>query len=115
MKKSLIYSLILLCFISNAQAQPAYDSVEVAIKNFMAKEHVPGFAAALVKDGKLRWALAYGQADMANNKAMSIDGIMNIGSVSKTFTTTAAMQLWEKGLIDLEADVSSYVGFKVRN
>ena len=41
--------------------------------------HVPGFAAAIVHDGKIAWSKGYGQADIANNIAMSIDGIMNIG------------------------------------
>jgi CubicO group peptidase (beta-lactamase class C family) len=81
----------------------------------MEQEHVPGFAAGIVKNGKLVWSKGYGLADIANKKAMSIDGIMNIGSVSKTFTTTAVMQLWEKGLIDLNADVNTYLDFKVRN
>lgn len=81
----------------------------------MSDMHIPGFAACIVKEGKMIWSNAYGQADIANNKAMSIDGIMNIGSVSKTFTTIATMQLWEKGLIDLNADVNSYLGFRIRN
>jgi CubicO group peptidase (beta-lactamase class C family) len=46
---------------------------------------------------------------------MSNDLIMNIGSVSKTITTTAVLQLWEKGLIDLDEDINKYVSFKVRN
>ncbi|PWV48322.1 CubicO group peptidase (beta-lactamase class C family) [Chitinophaga sp. S165] len=81
----------------------------------MVEQHIPGFATAIVKDGKLAWSRAYGQADIANNKAMSIDGIMNIGSVSKTFTATALMQLWEKGKIDLNADINTYLDFKIIN
>ena len=46
---------------------------------------------------------------------MSIDGIMNIASISKTFTATAVMQLWEKELIQLDADIHLYLPFHVRN
>ena len=115
MRRILIPLLLLACYVTQTQAQPVYDSVDVAIKKFMAEQHVPGFATCVVKDGKITWSKAYGNADIANNKAMSIDGIMNIGSVSKTFTATAAMQLWEKGLIDLNADVNTYLDFKIRN
>ncbi|SDF58957.1 serine hydrolase domain-containing protein [Chitinophaga filiformis] len=115
MRKVFIHLLALACCITQVKAQSAYDSVNVSIKKFMAEMNIPGFATCIVKDGKILWSNAYGQADIANKKAMSIDGIMNIGSVSKTFTTTAAMQLWEKGLIDLNADISSYLGLTIRN
>jgi CubicO group peptidase (beta-lactamase class C family) len=40
-----------------------------------------------------------------------------MASISKTFMATAIMQLWEKGLIDLDADINNYLpsGFTVRN
>lgn len=68
-----------------------------------------------VKDSTITWSKSYGQADIRNNVPMSLDGIMNIGSISKTFTTTAAMQLWEEGLLDLDADINEYLGFEIRN
>jgi CubicO group peptidase (beta-lactamase class C family) len=115
MRRILIYLLIIVCYATQGKAQSAFDSVDASIKRFIAEKHIPGFATAIVKDGKIAWSGAYGQADIANKKVMSIDGIMNIGSVSKTFTTTAAMQLWEQGLIDLNADVNTYLDFKIRN
>jgi CubicO group peptidase (beta-lactamase class C family) len=81
----------------------------------MAEKKVPGFAVCLVKDSTMIWSKSYGLADIKNNIPLSIDAIMNIGSISKTFTATAAMQLWEKGLIDLEADINKYLDFKIRN
>lgn len=115
MRKVLIHLVLLACYATQIKGQSAYDSVDAAVGKFMADMHIPGFATAIIKGGKITWSKGYGQADLVNNKAMSIDGIMNIGSVSKTFTTTAAMQLWEKGLIDLNADVNTYLDFKVRN
>ncbi|HEY1163663.1 MAG TPA: serine hydrolase domain-containing protein [Chitinophaga sp.] len=113
--RSFLVLLLLACNTIPSSAQMAYDSAEISIHQYMEKEKIPGFAACVVKDGKMVWSKAYGKADIAHKKAMSIDGIMNIGSVSKTFTATAAMQLWEKGLIDLDADISTYLGFQVRN
>ncbi|WP_188133950.1 serine hydrolase [Chitinophaga sp. CF418] len=115
MRKLFTHLLVLACCVTQVKAQSAYDSVDVSIKKFMAEMNIPGFATCIVKDGKMIWSNAYGLADISNKKAMSIDGIMNIGSVSKTFTTTATMQLWEKGLIDLNADVNSYLDFRIRN
>jgi CubicO group peptidase (beta-lactamase class C family) len=115
MKRIFGYWLLCACYATQAESQPAFDSADASIKKFMKAENVPGFATSVVKDGKVIWSRAYGQSDIDKKKAMSIDGTMNIGSISKTFTATAAMQLWEKGLIDLNADINSYIGFSIRN
>ena len=107
--------ILLLSAVMNLQAQSRYDSLDISIKTFMAERKIPGFAACIVKGGTIAWSKSYGQADIKNNILMSLDGIMNIGSISKTFTATAAMQLWEKGLIDLNADVNKYLDFEIRN
>lgn len=99
---------------SNAQPKNM-DSIDVTIKNFMADKKVPGFAMGVVNNKSLVWSQTYGQANIEANAAMSVDAIMNIGSVSKTFTTLAAMQLWEKGKLDINTDVNNYLDFEVRN
>ena len=92
-----------------------YDSLDITVKNYMSEAKVPGFVACIAKDSVMVWSKSYGQADIHNNIPMSIHALMNIGSISKTFTATAAMQLWEKGLIDLDADITIYLPFKIRN
>jgi CubicO group peptidase (beta-lactamase class C family) len=77
--------------------------------------HVPGIAACIVKQDKLVWAKAYGWADIENKIPRTLDTIQNIGSISKTITATAIMQLWEKGKFKLDDDVNQYLSFKVRN
>jgi CubicO group peptidase (beta-lactamase class C family) len=47
---------------------------------------------------------------------MRDDTCFRIGSITKTFTSMAIMQLVEKGLVDLDADVSEYIpGFQPLN
>lgn len=114
--KFIIYGLLILigeC--TYAQSHQNYDSVDRIIEKYMRKRKIPGFATCIVKDKEIIWFKSYGKADINKNTPMSIDGIMNIGSISKTFTATAAMQLWEKGLIDLNTDVNEYLDFKITN
>jgi CubicO group peptidase (beta-lactamase class C family) len=40
---------------------------------------------------------------------MDADMMMNIASISKTYTATAVMQLWEQGSISLDADINDYL------
>ncbi len=96
-------------------SQSKFDSIDVLVENYMSERKIPGFTTCMVKDNKIIWHKSYGLADIPNKKLMSMDGIMNIGSVSKTFTAIAAMQLWEKGLIDLDTDINEYLGFEISN
>jgi CubicO group peptidase (beta-lactamase class C family) len=77
--------------------------------------HVAGATIAVVRDGKLFFAKGYGYADFKNKKPVLADRTMfRPGSVSKLFTWTAVMQLYEQGKIDLDADVNTYLkDFKI--
>lgn len=117
-RKTKIYFLCVLLLIGDvafSQIIPKYDSIDISVKNYMLEKKVPGFVACVVKDSVMIWSKSYGHADIKKNIPMSVDAIMNIGSISKTFTTTAAMQLWEKGLIDLDTDINEYLDFNIKN
>jgi CubicO group peptidase (beta-lactamase class C family) len=46
---------------------------------------------------------------------MLADTLINVGSVAKTVTATAVMQLWEQKQFDLQDDVARYLPFPLRN
>lgn len=75
------------------------------------REHAaPAVSVSVVRDGRLVFAKAYGDADIESGKAANgVDTMFRIGSVSKTFTWTAVMMLHERGLLDLDADVNTYL------
>lgn len=75
----------------------------------------PGLAITVIKDNKVYWSYKYGYADIEKKISMNSDLIMNIASVSKTITTTAILQLWESGRLNLDDDINKYLDFKVAN
>ena len=78
------------------------------------KGDIAGAVVSVVKDGKVIFARGYGYADVAQHTPVTVDAtLFRIGSVSKTFTWTAVMQLVEQGKIDLDRDVNAYIDFKV--
>ena len=78
------------------------------------KGDIAGAVVSVVKDGKVIFARGYGYADVARRTPVTVDAtLFRIGSVSKTFTWTAVMQLVEQGKIDLDRDVNAYIDFKV--
>jgi len=75
----------------------------------------PGLSAAIVKDGALVWAGAYGWADIEQEIPVTTDTVFMLASISKTFVSTAVLQLVEDGTLDLDADVSEVLPFWVTN
>jgi len=100
---------------SKNEKQFNYDAIDKKVDSLMTTRHIPGFSIALVSDDKIIWTKSYGEADIEKNIEFNTDQIMNIGSVSKTITAVAIMQLWENELIDLDANVSDYLDFEVVN
>ena len=102
----------------NPQEQNTLDptiSIEQYLEAHFSKQGIMGYSAALVKGDQLLWSYAYGQANRENNVAMTPDHIQNIGSVSKTITATAIMQLWEAGRFQLDDDINAYLPLSIRN
>jgi CubicO group peptidase (beta-lactamase class C family) len=76
--------------------------------------HIAGATVSVVRDGALFFAKGYGSADVRQQRPVSGDSTMfRIGSISKLFTWTAVMQLVEQGKLDLNADINTYLDFKI--
>lgn len=103
-------------FNSEVHAQSGAEvEIDSFIENQMEKYHIPGIAVSVVKEEEIIFKKAYGWGNIEKMIPMSTNGIMNIASISKTITSTAAMQLLEKGLISLNEDINVYLPIKVRN
>ena len=78
------------------------------------RDDIAGATIAVVKDGKLLFAKGYGYADVEKKKPVSAqDTLFRPGSISKLFTWTAIMQLYEQGKLDLDRNVNDYLDFKI--
>jgi CubicO group peptidase (beta-lactamase class C family) len=68
-----------------------------------------GIAAGVVRDGSVQWFLGHGVADIPSRAPITQDTVFRIGSVTKAMTAVAVMQLWERGLVDLDAPAGDYL------
>jgi CubicO group peptidase (beta-lactamase class C family) len=68
-----------------------------------------GLAVAVIADGRLAWFHGHGFADVAAKTPITEDTVFRIASLTKTFTAVAVMQLWEQGLVDLDAPANDYL------
>jgi serine beta-lactamase-like protein LACTB, mitochondrial len=83
-------------------------AIETAVSKFMAASQVPGLSAAVVENGEYVWSAGFGMADLENFVPATSQTLYRLGSVSKPITSTAAMQLWERGKLDLDSPVQKY-------
>lgn len=80
---------------------------------------IPGIAVAVVDRKGVRLADASGVAIVADgagqSRAMTPDTLVRVASVSKLVLTLGVMRLVEEGTLDLDRDVSNYLGWRLRN
>ncbi len=74
----------------------------------VARRRVPGVAIGLLHDGQEHVA-AFGVTSVDNPLAVDENTLFQVGSITKTFTATAAMRLVDDGRLDLDRPVRSYL------
>jgi len=78
------------------------------------QDDIAGATISIVKDGKVLVAKGYGYSDVEKKKPVSADAtLFRPGSISKLMTWTAVMQMAEQKKVDLDADVNTYLDFKI--
>ena len=110
--------LLLVCaFQINCRAQNPNPSasVDALIQSEMTQERLPGVATIIVKNGVIVWIESYGFADIGNNIPVEDSTVFLLASISKVFTGTAAMQLHENGIIDLNEDINNHLPYDIYN
>jgi len=82
--------------------------LESTISKFMSSNSIPGLSVAVVLNGQHVWSEGFGFADLENNVPVASETLFRLASVSKPITAAAAMQLWERNQLDLDAPVQRY-------
>lgn len=96
----------------DAAAVAAYFDAAMAIERI---EHpIAGAVVAVVRGDELVFSRGYGYADLERRVRVDPERtLFRIASVTKTFTWTAVMQLVEARKLDLDADVNTYLDFRI--
>jgi len=75
---------------------------------------IAGAVVVVVKDGQVLTERGFGFSDMKSRRPVDPERtLFRPGSVSKLFTWTALMQQVEAGKLDLDADINTYLDFKI--
>ena len=83
-------------------------AIDRYVESEMAEARIPGLALAIVRDGEPLYVRGYGVAD-PSGRPVGPETPFKLGSVSKSITALAVMQLVESGKLDLDAPVQRYL------
>ena len=103
------------CLLSlRALAAPLPDAqaraIDGSVQAWLARTGAPSVSIAVVENGALAYAHAYGRARLSPDQAATTDTRYAIDSVSKQFTAAAVLILQQDGKLHLDDPVSKYLG-----
>lgn len=95
--------------IGNRQAAEAEAPPHDVIHEVLDRHPCVGLVLGVVRSDGTEHFESAGWARAEHKMPISPETAIRIASISKTFTAIAVMQLWEAGLIDLDAPVNDYL------
>jgi len=113
--------LILTALVVVPAAQPdpqaaAWARVDAFVAERMREANTPGLALGITSRERLLHVATYGFANVDAKRPVTPDTLFEIGSISKSFTSIALLQLREEGKFDPQAPITTYLPwFRVKS
>jgi len=84
-------------------------AVDEMIWRFMEENGIPGLTLAIVQAPYIPRVVGYGMSDTKQRRLASANTMWPAGPISQAFAAVAVMQLYERGLLDVDDPVGDYV------
>ncbi len=95
--------------------QAAWKRLDEFVRRTMREDNIPGVSLALTDRRRLLHVATYGFSDLEARRPLTPDHLLEIGSITKSFTSIALLQLHDEGRFDPRAPVTTYLPwFKVQ-
>lgn len=111
MKNICVILIALLSLTSVVKAQTLINELGIISSN---NDMMGGTLVVFCENGIIE-NISIGKSDLSRNINSTVDTKYRIASVSKTITAIAVMQLVEQNFLDLDADISTILGYSVQN
>jgi CubicO group peptidase (beta-lactamase class C family) len=102
---------------SSAQNSPESAALDASLRGAVERKEVPGVVALVTDRERVLYQGAFGVADVATGRPLTVDALFRIASMTKAVTSLALMQLVEQGRLGLDDPAEKYlpelVGLKV--
>ena len=109
--------VLVLCFsmIPNAFALDENPELDEALGKIFKNHKTVGAVLVVAKGDEIVYQRNYGYAYLLKHDLVNDDTYFRIASVSKMLSAIRVMQLVEEDVLDLDEDISTYLGYDVRN
>ena len=94
----------------DADPPALFAAVARGITADLAAHSLPSLAVAVARDGEVLWEQGFGWADREAQRPATAHTSYSLASISKPITATGLAVLVERGLIDLDAPIDTYLG-----
>lgn len=115
MFRRLLVLLLLCCLLIPAALAEENPELDAALENAFRRNKTIGAAVVIAKDGEIVYQYQYGYMTKKTKEPVTADTYFKIASVSKMVSGIYMMRLVEQGVLDLDTDISQYLGYQVRN
>jgi CubicO group peptidase (beta-lactamase class C family) len=95
--------------------RPVAGQMQQAVEKVRTEFNLMGLSVVAVCDGRIAGEWYAGLRDLDRNLPVNENTKYRIASISKFVMTTAMMKLYDQKKLDLDEDVSTYLGFTLRN
>src|SRR4051812_29243354 len=86
----------------SAQNSSGSGAIDASLRAAVERKDVPGVVALVTDRQRVLYQGAFGVADVATERALDVDALFRIASMTKPVTSLAAMQLIEQGRFSLD-------------
>jgi len=87
---------------THADGSTDYEELRTRIDAILQREGVPGVGVALVDRHGMRWAAGIGVTDRQTQRAVDVDSVFRVASITKSVVGLGVMRLHEQGALDLD-------------
>ena len=95
--------------LAGALSPAQVTKVDAIVQAAMAQQHLVGVEVAVGRNGSTLFTKGYGLRDKAKNLPVTASTIFPVGSISKQFTAACVMLLVQRGKIDLNSKLATYL------
>lgn len=92
-----------------------HEGIEASFRQVFEENELMGMAVVIIYDCKTVWEGYFGLADSVRQMPVTDRTMYRVASISKMFAAAAILQLWEAGKVDLDTDVSDYLGWPIKH
>ena len=101
--------------VTGAGCAEGKDVLTGKLDRILKNHHTVGGAVIIAKEGEIVYEHYYGYASKTGRIPVTEETYFRIASVTKMVTAIRVMQLAEEGALDLDRDISEYLGYQVGN